>query len=807
MNVNANVIRGAQRCNAAGRYADALALIHRASQDAPNDPLLQSEEGSTLYEWGRYREARVAFRRGAALDPNQPGLALKLGWVNVACGYDEEAADWFRRAVEVSPDLLEPRFALAVALRSCGQVDEAIRTLESVIAREPDHEPALSQLGRCLLDRGDSKRAEEIFRRALATGAVRRGPWSGLGAALMSQDRYPEGIAAFENAMAVEDSANDDGDAFVNLALAYAEDGRAAEALAVFERYLPERPSPRAGLAYAGALLRSGRLREGWRQYEYRWLEEPLRSSRACDGVPEWNGQDLRGRTVMLDPEQGTGDSIQFVRYASLLKSSGANVYLRAKSELAYLLRTSNGVDRVFAVEEPLPVFDFRIPLMSLPRVFGTNLDSIPAEVPYLRADPERKARWSARVRVDGRLNVGLVWAGNPGHVRDRFRSIPLSLLSPLSSIDCVRFVSLQKGTAAEEATKTSFGVSMLDLAPELFDFSDTAALIDALDLVIAVDTAVLHLAGALGKPVWALLPAPSDFRWVENRDDSPWYPTMRLFRQTKRDDWNEVVARVATALAEWTADSATLNRATGESCLANPQQNRAPDHCAADVAPGHFVVAQTRLCPLQIRPHDEPTGKALDWYGEYLQPQLDLLAQILRAGGTVVEVGAGIGAHSVVLASLVGPISHLIVYEEDPVLRRVLNQNLAAAGAANVTIMRRSLTIETLDGLRLADLQMLKVNDVNVGLDVLKGGSATLWQLRPKLFMAARDEPALAELSDCVQEFGYRRWKVATPLFNSNNFNRRKNDIFAGRTVLALLAIPEEIEIANAFPGHVELR
>jgi hypothetical protein len=388
----------------------------------------------------------------------------------------------------------------------------------------------------------------------------------------------------------------------------------------------------------------------------------------------------------------------------------------------------------------------------------------------------------------------------------------------------------------ASEIAMEAIGRSMLNWADGLRDFEDTAAAIGALDLVIAVDTAVLHLAGALGKPAWALLPSPCDFRWLDARDDSPWYPTMRLFRQKRRNDWTDVIERLAVALrAELNPKRENDCAVTMPVAFSHRRTVNVPDAGAAPgVAPELFAMAVTRLGLMQYRPADTPIGRSLDWYGEYLQPQLDLLARILRPGGTVVEVGAGIGGHSVVLASLLGTKGHLMVYEDDPLLRRVLQQNLAAAGASNVTVMQRMLggsrmtdaakdsviaeaaknhhsvdvgVVETLDELRLPGLQMLKLNDLNVGLDVLRNATATLWRLRPMVFASAGDEPTFVALANYVQEYGYRRWKVVTPLFNAKNFNRRDNDIFAGRSAVALLAIPEEMEIADALTDCAELR
>ena len=259
----------------------------------------------------------------------------------------------------------------------------------------------------------------------------------------------------------------------------------------------------------------------------------------------------MRGKVVLLYGEQGLGDVIQFSRYAAAVKGLGATVFLFVSQALSDLARRIPGVDRVVLPGEAVPAPDFHIHLMSLPAVFDTGLDTIPATVPYVSVTGERKERWSRRLAEVSGLRVGLVWAGSPQHVGDRQRSIALERLGALGTVSGVSFVSLQKGDREEDANTEAGAWFVERLGPELEDLADAAAVIDELDLVICVDTALAHLAGALGKPVWVLLPTPADFRWMEEREDSPWYPTMRLFRQRVRGEWDEVIERVKAALEE----------------------------------------------------------------------------------------------------------------------------------------------------------------------------------------------------------------------------------------------------------------
>ncbi len=266
----------------------------------------------------------------------------------------------------------------------------------------------------------------------------------------------------------------------------------------------------------------------------------------------QWDGSSLEGRSLLLHAEQGFGDALQFIRYLPRVAQRGGRIILGCQPELQRLFQTIADGCQIVVRGQALPAFDLYCPLLSLPRVFGTTLASIPNLIPYLRADAGEAGKWQQRLAEHcSMVKVGLAWAGSPAHKNDRNRSMKLARLAPLGRTPGVRFFSLQKGEAAAES-KTPPGLELVDWTQELKDFADTAGLIENLDLVIAVDTAVAHLAGAMGKPVWTLLPSNSDWRWMLEREDSPWYPTMRLFRQTSWGDWDSVVARVAEALSLW---------------------------------------------------------------------------------------------------------------------------------------------------------------------------------------------------------------------------------------------------------------
>ncbi len=298
--------------------------------------------------------------------------------------------------------------------------------------------------------------------------------------------------------------------------------------------------------------LLKGDLETGWAEHE--WRKKTTIESRPREfPQPEWNGQKLNGQTILIHAEQGFGDTIQFVRYIPLVASHGGRVLFQCPVELSSLMRHSlKTADIVTAAD--LPDFSVHCPLLSLPAIFKTRLDSIPAETPYLKSPPESSARWRELLNQTGAAKrVGLVWAGNPRRKLDRQRSLRLDQLAPLASAPGIQFHGLQKGEAAEQAANPPTNMKLIDQTAKLTDFAETAGLIDNLDLVITVDTAVAHLAGAMGKPIWVLLGYVPAWRWLLNRNDSPWYPTMRLFRQAALDDWTDPIAQAAEALHEFT--------------------------------------------------------------------------------------------------------------------------------------------------------------------------------------------------------------------------------------------------------------
>ncbi len=480
--------------------------------------------------------------------PLDPGTSLREAGARIAHGHAlsrlgdwAQAAERYHAALDLAPDQPEAYFHLATAQAQMGDIGGAIDSLNSALAFEPNHVGARTNLGHLLRATGRNDAALDEFRRALYLTPHDPALRFHIAGTLAADDRLEEAIVWFTQAADARHLP-----AFTALATTHLQLGQPGDALRWFRlaRQAGDN-SPNARLGEALSLLTLGHLKAGWDGYEARPAPSPFLGGR--DAALRWTGaQPIRGRTLLIWAEQGLGDSIMFARYLPLLRQRGARVILTVQAPLLPLM--ADMADRVVA-EGSTVTFDLHCPLPSLPRAFGTELDNIPARTPYLFADIERLKRW--RPRLGPAPRIGLVWAGNPDHAGDRQRSLSRDHVMPLLTIPGISWHILQKEVAADDKVALS---AFPDIHIPGADLADTAALITGLDLVVTVDTSIAHLAGALGKPCWIMLPHAADFRWLRDRDDSPWYPSVRLFRQTHRRDWPGVIARVAAALPAFLA-------------------------------------------------------------------------------------------------------------------------------------------------------------------------------------------------------------------------------------------------------------
>ena len=437
-----------------------------------------------------------------------------LGVIAHDSGRQEEALDHVTRALRLKPEFAEAHYNLGIILRTAGRLEEAMASFQEAIRLQPDSAKAHNNLGETLT-------------------------------VLPNQERLTEAVSSYHQALRLKP---DFAEAHNNLGMALHNQGRLKEALISYEQAIGcNSDYADAHMNRAMCWLLLGEFEKGWAEFEWRWQTKdaaPLAFPRA-----PWDGSPLAQRTILLHSELGLGDTIQFVRYASLVKQQGANVLLRCPPALLRLLRGTRYIDQVVLNNSPLPAFDLEMPLLSLPKAFGTSLATVPAAIPYLFADPNLiEHRRRELDRYPG-FRIGIAWQGNPKHKNDPRRSFPLEHFADVARLGGVQLFSLQKGPGHEQLSRLADSFSVVDLGDWLDDFMDTAAVMKNLDLVISADSAVAHLAGALGVPVWVALPWVPDWRWLQQRQDSPWYPTMRLFRQSRGGDWAGVFERIAGEL------------------------------------------------------------------------------------------------------------------------------------------------------------------------------------------------------------------------------------------------------------------
>jgi Tfp pilus assembly protein PilF len=518
-----------------------LACYRQALRLNPNYPEAQSNLGDVLSSLGRFDEALTALQQAVRLRPDFAEAHNNLGAVYRQLHRFPESVACYREALRIKPQYAEAHFNLGIVYTQAGELDQAVAGCREALKLRPLYTEAHFQLAQALRAQGETDAATAEYRETI--------------------------------------------------------------------RLEPQTPD--AHLSRALAWLLAGNFSEGWAEYAWRWkckefIGPPFPS-------PPWDGSSAgvaaganrdapvspggthpdtpvspgghAGRTVLLHCEQGLGDTLQFIRYAPLVKKRSGTLIVACQGALVKLLAACPGIDRLVEAGRPLPPHDVHLPMLDLPRIFGTTLETIPADVPYVFADPGLTAKWHEELRGIEGFKIGIAWQGNPQYRGDRARSVPLSCFELLAGPPGARFFSLQKGLGVEQLQDVTGRFPITEVGSRLGDFMDTAAVLRNLDLVIACDTAVAHLAGALGVPVWVALPTASDWRWLLDRDDSPWYPTMRLFRQARSGDWNEVFARIAAELSK-------LVRATP------PRRAQTPG-IAVPVSPGELI---DKITILQIK-------------------------------------------------------------------------------------------------------------------------------------------------------------------------------------------------------------
>ncbi|MBY6266405.1 tetratricopeptide repeat protein (plasmid) [Azospirillum sp. 412522] len=503
-----------------------------------------------LHRAGRKAEAACEYRNTLAGEFDNYPATLNLGALRFEAGALDEATRLFGRTTLLNPGVRDAWHNLSTCLRQSKRGAEAEAPLRRALAIAPREAGLLNELGLLLESLRRPAEAAECFARAAALQPDNAEFQNNLAATLRMIHRFEPALAAIRRAVALEPGY---GNAYNNMGSLLKGVGDFGGALASFRRSRLIAPDE-AGAHWNESLilLLLGDFAQGWRKYEWRWRTGRFPSPQRNFTQPVWTGTPLAGRRLLVYWEQGFGDVLQFVRYLPFLAAiAGGPVILECQRELARLFKTIPGVEQVVETGGPLPAFDLRIPLLSLPLILGTRLETIPSRVPYLTAPAGLRDRWKTALGEGRDLKVGLIWAGNPGFADDPLRSPRLAAFAPVLKVPGVRFVSLQKGDGRRDLREVPLPDGFLDLGDETADFADSAAIMESLDLVISSCTSAAHLAGGLGIPLWVILPAVPDWRWLLDREDCPWYPSARLFRQSRAGEWAEVLERVSIALAE----------------------------------------------------------------------------------------------------------------------------------------------------------------------------------------------------------------------------------------------------------------
>ena len=497
---------------AEGKIQPAIDCLRRVVELRPESAQAHHHLGEALERLGDLQAAANSYQRAVALQPDSPELHCHLARVLFRGGALQPAAELYQRALVLDPKRYDIYNDLGLVLTQLGNFGAAVEAFRRSLRLNPRSAKTLASIGYLFECKGDLLSAADAYREAIKV--------------------EPKLLAAYGDL------------GFVLYGL-----GELAEAADCFQRLRALQPDSAEATANLGLIhLLQGNLPAGWAEYESRW-KVGVGDDRSLV-QRRWKGEPLGGERILLYAEQGLGDTLQFLRYVPLVAARGGQVVLEVQPQLRRLLAGTEGASHVMSRGETLPEFTWQCPLLSLPLAFGTELHTIPAKVPYVYPDPTQVEAWQQRLPGNTR-RIGLVWGGNPTHARDRLRSFPLEQLVPLMNVPGTTFYSLQWRPANEPVKPMPPDARLIDLAAELNDFADTAAIVANLDLVISVDSSVAHLAGAMGKPVWILLNKGCDWRWFLEREDSPWYPTARLFRQTTAGAWQEVVNQIELALRQ----------------------------------------------------------------------------------------------------------------------------------------------------------------------------------------------------------------------------------------------------------------
>jgi len=546
-NLGNALLNSGYRDEASRCYKEAIRLM-------PENVEAHNNLGNALKDQGRFSDAMQEYKNAIQIDPGHIAALNNMANLLKESGNINEAILIYKKAIEHKPDSAETYFNLGSALEEAGRLEEATDHFRKALEINRDFAGAYNDLANVLKKRKQYDESESNYKKAIAVSPDFAKAFSNLGDLYRELGKFDDSLEQCRKAIHLQPGLPT---AYVNLGNTFLDRGAYDQAAAQYQKAIELAPDLADAHYNKGiVLLMKGEFDTGWKEYEWRFRSKEISKEigYSRNEVPEWDGSPLNGKTVLIISEQGMGDHIQFVRYIPLVKERGGRVLFKCRRELIRLFENYDGINTLIeesSFTEDNVKADACVQLLSLPRIFGTTIDTIIGDVPYLKVDRQIQDRWKSIIDSNT-LNVGLVWSGSKSHRNDHNRSCSLAEFAPLADIPGITYYSFQKDGVSENEYKSSMGMQIKDLGREFDDFYDTAAALLNMDLLISVDTAVAHLAGALGKPVWTLVPFVPDWRWMLDRHDTPWYPTMRLYRQPGIRDWSSMMNQVAADLKKW---------------------------------------------------------------------------------------------------------------------------------------------------------------------------------------------------------------------------------------------------------------
>jgi tetratricopeptide (TPR) repeat protein len=753
---------------AGGNLEEAIAQYQRAIALNPNYTQAYNNLGNVLLAQGNLEDAIAQYQQAVILNPNYIEAHYNLANALLAQNQLDAAKIHYQQAILLKQDFAEAYNNLGCVLQEEGNLEEAIAQYQQAINLKQNYAEAYNNLGNAWEEKGDLEEAIASYQQAIKLNPKYSEAYNNLGNVFLALDKIEEAIAYYQQALSFNPNY---AQAYYNLGNALKLQGQLKQAIAFLNQALVWKPDfPKARQALGIALLLAGELKNGFTEYEWRYQNKEYTGG-AWD-YPLWYGEELQGKKILLLCDQGFGDAIQFIRYAPLIAQRGGYVIVGCYPELLRLFNTVPGIEELVTTGTTVE-FDIHAPLMSLPYLLGTTSETIPAQIPYL--SPPQPSPFILAAPTGTLLKIGIVWAGNPGNRNDRNRSCELRHFLPLLELPNIAFYSLQKGLAAKELAELETVEKVEDLSEILGDFADTAAAIAQLDLVITVDTSVAHLAGAMGKPVWIVLSFVPDWRWMMEREDSP---------------WTGVFEKVTIALKNWVSQV----------------QKNLPNNSIQNILPQDSLnlLKKCRYGTFLYNPNNSRIGKSIDLYGEYNQKEIELLQPIIQPNDLIVEIGANIGIHTVFLAKTVGKSGTILAFEPQRLIYQNLCANLALNSITNtytynVAIAEQIGSIQmqtevvqsiTLDSLNIPYCRLIKINVENMKLEILQGAINIITQLKPILYLKNNHQQHADAIINYIRSLNYTIHKHKFPTYNLKNFSHNPENIFGQTTSINYLCL-----------------